>query len=165
MTTPATSQATLVRAGDAEMLDADPTSVITLLADPEHTGERLTSNRSLLKQGTDGAPPHLHKHSAEMFFILDGSLQMLIGNEVTVLNKDDFLVVPPGTPHAFAPAPGCDADVLVVLTPGRERFEYYRLLDRAHRGEATWAEVAATGDRFDNHYVDSPAWREARATA
>jgi quercetin dioxygenase-like cupin family protein len=165
MTPTATPQATLVRAHEAEVLDADPKSVITLLADPEHTGGRLTANRTLLKQGTDGAPPHMHKHSAETFLVLDGALQMLVGEEVTVLRKGDFLVVHPGTPHAFAPAAGSDADFLVVLTPGRDRFEYYRLLDKAHLGEVTWAEVAATGDRFDNHYVDSPAWRGARTAS
>lgn len=159
------TQTTLVRAGDAEVLDADPSSIITLLADPEHTGGRLTANRTLLKRGADGAPPHLHKHSAEMFLVLDGALRMLIGDEVTVLRKGDFLVVQPGVAHAFAPADDSGADFLVVLTPGRERFDYYRLLDKAHTGEVTWAEVAATGERFDNHYVDSPAWREARTAS
>ena len=103
---------TLVRAAQAEVLDSDPASVITLLLDPEHTG---------------GA-----------------------------------LFVPPGTPHAFAPADGQDADFLVVITPGKPRFGYYRLLEEVHRGEATWSQVSETQDRFDNHYVDSPVWAARR---
>src|SRR5690349_1589688 len=68
---------TLVRAAQAEVLDSDPASVITLLLDPEHTGGALTSNRTLLKNGTTGAPPHLHTGSGELFFVLDGALEML----------------------------------------------------------------------------------------
>ena len=47
--------------------------------------------------------------------------------------------------------------MLFVFTPGTARADYYRLLDRAHRGEAEWAEIAETQERFDNHYVESAA--------
>ncbi|WP_433550322.1 cupin domain-containing protein [Micromonospora zamorensis] len=149
---------TLVRAAQAEVLDSDPASVITLLLDPEHTDGALTSNRTLLKHGTDGAPPHLHTHSGELFFVLDGALEMLVGEELHTLHQGDMLFVPPSTPHAFAPAGSQDANFLVVITPGKPRFDYYRLLDKVHRGEATWQEVGETQDRYDNHYVDSPVW-------
>ena len=154
---------TLVRAAQAEVLNSDPASVITLLLDPEHTGGTLTSNRTLLKHGTDGAPPHLHAHSGELFFVLDGALEMLIGDELHTLGKGDALFVAPNTPHAFAPAAGRDADFLVVITPGRSRFGYYRLLDQVHQGRATWQDVGRTQDLYDNHYVDSPVWAARRA--
>jgi quercetin dioxygenase-like cupin family protein len=153
---------TLVRAAQAEVLDSDPASVITLLLDPEHTGGALTSNRTLLKQGTAGAPPHQHSRSGELFFVLGGALEVLVGTELQTLHEGDALFVPPGTPHAFAPADGQDADFLVVITPGKPRFDYYRLLDEVHRGEATWSQVGETQDRFDNHYVDSPVWTARR---
>ena len=149
---------TLVRAAQAEVLDSDPASVITLLLDPGHTGGALTSNRTLLRHGTAGAPPHLHTRSGELFFVLGGALELLVGEQLHALGPGDVLFVPPHTPHAFAPAGDADADFLVVITPGKPRFDYYRLLDRVHRGEATWDQVAATQDRFDNHYVDSPVW-------
>jgi quercetin dioxygenase-like cupin family protein len=155
---------TLVRAAQAEVLDSDPASVITLLLDPEHTGGALTSNRSRLEQGSAGAPPHRHTRSGELFFVLDGALEVLVGEELHTLHRGDALFVAPNQPHAFAPAAGHDADFLVVITPGKPRFDYYRLLDQVHRGEATWAEVGRTQDRFDNHYVESPVW-EARTAA
>jgi quercetin dioxygenase-like cupin family protein len=154
---------TLVRAARAEVLDSDPASVITLLLDPEHTGGVLTSNRTLLKHGADGAPPHLHRHSGELFFVLGGALEMLVGDELHTLTAGDALFVAPNTPHAFAPADGQDADFLVVITPGRPRFDYYRLLDEVHTGKATWREVGETQDRYDNHYVDSPVWSDRAA--
>jgi quercetin dioxygenase-like cupin family protein len=155
---------TLVRAAQAGVLDSDPASMITLLLDPEHTGGALTSNRTLLKNGAHGAPPHLHTRSGELFFMLDGVLEVLVGDELHLLRRGDTLFVPPNTPHAFAPAAGQDADFLVVIAPGKPRFDYYRLLDRVHQGEATWQEVGETQDRFDNHYVDSAVWAGRRRT-
>lgn len=67
-------------------------------------------------------------------------------------------------PYAFAAAPGRTADVLFVLTPGADRFVYLRLLGRVVRGEADPQEIKDSSERFDNHCVDSPAWREALAT-
>jgi len=148
----------LVRAGDAEVLDSDPSSVITLLADAGPTGGALTSNRSLLRDGNPGAPPHFHAHADELIFVLDGRLRMLLGEEILVLERGDFLLVPPYMPHAFASAPGHDADILVVFTPGTPRFDYYRLLDRVHRGEASWEDIAATQELYDNHYVQTTLW-------
>jgi mannose-6-phosphate isomerase-like protein (cupin superfamily) len=149
----------LVRATTAEVLAADPTAVITLLADAEQTGGRFASNRTRFGAGSAGAPPHFHTLGTEIFFVLDGAFQVLVGDVITDLTPGDMLAVPPGVHHAFGPAAGREADVLVTFVPGRERFEYYRLLDRVHRGEAGWDEVHASQDRFDNHYVDSPTWQ------
>lgn len=157
--------AVIVRAADAEALESDPGSVITLLADTDTTGGLLTSNRSLLREGSDGAPPHYHQRSAELFFMIGGALQVLLGDQVVTLQQGDLLVVPPGLPHAFAPAPGSDADVLFVFTPGTARFDYYRLLDRVYAGEAAVQEITETQERFDNHYVESEAWRRARGAS
>jgi quercetin dioxygenase-like cupin family protein len=148
----------LVRSADAEVLDGDPGGTITLLADATDTGGALTAHRSTFRAGAAGAPPHTHDRATELFLVLDGALRVLVDRDVTVLRAGDLLVVPPGVPHAFEAAPGADAEVLFVLAPARERAEYYRLLDRVHRGLAGWAEVGASQERFDNHYVDSPAW-------
>lgn len=145
----------LIRAKDAEFL---PASGVTLLADAADTGGLLTSNRSSFAEGSDGAPPHSHTHAAELFFVLGGKLEVLMGEEIHVLGAHDTLIVPPGVTHAFAPAPGETADVLFVYTPSKPRFDYYRLLERVYTGAADVAELARTQDRFDNNYAESPVW-------
>jgi mannose-6-phosphate isomerase-like protein (cupin superfamily) len=152
----------LLRAAAAETLDGDPHCAIALLADADTTAGLLTSNRSLMRAGSEGAPPHYHRRAAELFFMLDGRLEVLLDDRIDVLEAGDLLVVPPGMPHAFAPSADSDADVLFVFTPGTARFDYYRLLDKAHRGEADWSLITETQDRFDNHYVDSAIWAQAR---
>ncbi|MFV2118651.1 cupin domain-containing protein [Streptomyces sp. Act-28] len=153
-------QAVLTRHTDAETC-ADPSSVMTLLGESDDAPGGFTSYRSTFAEGAVGAPAHFHAKATELFFVISGSLRVLVGEEVTTLNAGDFLAVPPHTPHAFAAAPGAEADVLFVFTPGMGRFDYLRLLGRVMRGEADPKEIAESADRFDNHYVDSPVWRAA----
>ncbi|TDD34134.1 cupin domain-containing protein [Actinomadura sp. KC06] len=154
----------LVRRDEAEVLGTAP-GTMTLLADASATSGFLSSSRTALGRGKDGATPHYHRASAEMFFILDGRLQVLIGDEVVTAREGDLLVVPPHTPHAFAAPPDSAADVLIVLTPGVDRFDYFRLLDRIRHGQADPQEVLRTQERFDNHFVDNAAWSQARSAS
>jgi uncharacterized cupin superfamily protein len=164
MTTTHRIEELLVRHDDAELLDSDPNGTIRLLADTDATGGLLSSHRSTFKHGSDGAPPHYHADSAELFFVIDGELDVLVGETVKSLHTGDFLLVPPGLAHAFAASAEADADVLFGFVPGcTPRADYYRLLDRVHRGEASWQDIGDTQDLYDNHYVDSPAWA-ARGT-
>jgi quercetin dioxygenase-like cupin family protein len=157
--------ALITRSNEAEILDSDPNSVLALLADSGTTGGALTSNRTTFRHGANGAPPHFHTRASELFFVLSGSLQVLVDDGLITLGTGDTLVVPPNTPHAFGATAGEDADVLFVFTPGMDRFDYYRLLDRVQRGEADPKEIGASQERFDNHYVNSPVWRQARSAS
>ncbi|MFE7638905.1 cupin domain-containing protein [Kitasatospora sp. NPDC057518] len=163
-TAPATTTAApvLTRCAEAEIC-ADPSSTMTLLADSAPGEGGFTVYRSTFAAGAPGAPAHFHTRAWELFFVIGGSLRVLVGEEVTVLGAGDFLAVPPHTPHAFAAAPGSEADVLCVFAPGMDRFDYLRLLGSVMRGETAPGAIAASSERFDNHYVDSPAWRAALA--
>jgi len=152
----------LVRAHDAERLGAGRTRTV-LLADSDTTNGAVSANRAILQAGADGPPPHFHRRSAEVFFVLDGSLTALAGDEVVTLEKGDFLSVPAGTPHAFGASPGADADVLIVFSPAAaKRFEYFRLADKVIRGQADVAEILAAQERFDNHFLHNALWQAAR---
>ena len=54
---------------------------------------------------TDMAPgrgPDLHRHPyEEVFVILDGEATFTLGDEQRVAGRGDFVVAPPGVPHAF----------------------------------------------------------------
>ncbi|MEU9999123.1 cupin domain-containing protein [Streptomyces sp. NPDC050848] len=157
-----TSAATpvLVRAEEAETLQDGATSLITLLADANATGGAVTANRATLHKGSPGAPAHFHTRATEMFYVLSGSMRILLDDQVLTLGQGDFLTVPPTVPHAFAPAPDSEAEMLVVFTPGMDRFDYYRLLERVYRGEASVQDIRDSSEQFDNHYFESPIWQQ-----
>ena len=88
---------------------------------------------------------------------------MLAGERVLTAAEGDLVVVPPGTVHAFAAAPASEADLLIILTPGVERFEYFRHLQRIATGEASLESILEVQDLYDNHFDDSPVWQRALA--
>lgn len=72
-------------------------------------------------------------------------------------------MVPPGLPHAFAAAPGCDADLLIVITPGVERFEYFRHLARIGSGAQPRESLLEVQALYDTFFGESAVWRQARS--
>ncbi|MFI9456081.1 cupin domain-containing protein [Amycolatopsis sp. NPDC052450] len=155
-----TREAVLVRAAETETVGAAPTFV-TLLADVSTTGGVLSSARTQLGVGADGAAPHYHTGSSEMFFMLGGKLEVLVGEEIVTVAEGDMLVVPPLTTHAFRAAADSTADVLIVFIPGVERFDFFRLLEKVGHGEATVQDLLDSQEKFDNHFVESPVWTES----
>ncbi|MEV6766822.1 cupin domain-containing protein [Streptomyces sp. NPDC051105] len=156
---PKFDESVIVREADAEVMGGDPTRV-QLLADSSATGGALSTVRVTLGEGADGAVPHLHRNSAEMFYLLDGAAELLSGDDVVTAERGDLVVVPPGKPHAFAAVPGSTADILIVITPGVERFEYFRHLQRLRLGEVTLESLLEVQELYDNHYLKSVAWEQ-----
>ncbi|MFC3964945.1 cupin domain-containing protein, partial [Nocardia jiangsuensis] len=113
-------------------------------------------------RGADGAAPHYHTRSDELFYIADGELQLLAGDRIVTVGAGGSVLVPRHMPHAFGAAPDSGARILIALVPGVRRFEYFRLLERISRGESDFAELAASQEEYDNHFVDAPAWWRER---
>ncbi|MHC3474101.1 cupin domain-containing protein [Streptomyces sp. 7R007] len=158
---PKFDETVLVRDAEAEVVGGAPVAV-KLLADSSATGGALSTVRVTLAEGADGARPHTHHHSAEMFYLLDGALDVLSGEDVVTVGPGDLIVVPPDRPHAFAAVPGAPADLLIVITPGVERFEYFRHLQRIRLGEVAPESLLDVQELYDNHFLHSHAWEARR---
>jgi quercetin dioxygenase-like cupin family protein len=158
---PTFNGSTITRAAEAEIVGS-PTAKIQLLADSSATGGALSTVRVTLDKGADGAKPHRHDRSAEMFYVLDGALQILSGNEVIRAEEGDVIVVPPRLPHAFSAERGASAEILIVIAPGVERFEYFRQLTRIARGEEPPESLRDVQDLYDTYFLSSPEWEAAR---
>lgn len=71
-----------------------------ILVTGEDTGGRYSLMYEALPKGS-GAPPHKHTWSDEHFYILDGEITFLVGQEIRRSGKGDFVFVPRNTRHAF----------------------------------------------------------------
>ena len=151
----------VIHAAEAEVVSA-PNVKVRLLADSSDTGGALSTVRVSLAKGADGARPHRHEKSAEMFYILDGRVQVLSGTDVIRAEAGDVIVVPPRLPHAFAAERSSSADILIIITPGVERFEYFRQLTRIARGEERPENLQDVQELYDNYFLRSPEWEAAR---
>jgi hypothetical protein len=88
---------------------------------------------------------------------------VLAGDRVVTAGRGDLVVVPPGLAHAFAAAPGEDADILVVITPGIERFEYFRHLERIAYGRVPPESLVEVQELYDTYLRSSTAWDAGRS--
>ncbi|MFI6585927.1 cupin domain-containing protein [Embleya sp. NPDC050493] len=159
---PGFDDSVLVRSNDAEVIGRAPTTV-RLLADSSSTGGALSTQRVTLADGANGATPHRHSQSAELFYLLDGTAQLLSGDRVVTAEKGDVVIVPPGLDHAFGAAPGEDADILIVITPGIERFEYFRHLERIAYGKVPPESLLDVQELYDTHFTTSENWNRSRS--
>ncbi|WP_329095955.1 cupin domain-containing protein [Actinomadura citrea] len=157
-----TGSALLVRGGEAELLGLPSGGGFGLLTDSEETGAALSASRLTLADGADGAQPHRHLLSSEFFYVLDGAAEFLLGDEIQPLGKGDFLVIPPGLPHAFGAVRGSGADLLVGITPGVQRFGYFRMLQRVAEGRDRPESLIPVQERYDVHFLDGATWQIAR---
>ncbi|MVU78278.1 cupin domain-containing protein [Nocardia sp. ET3-3] len=153
-----TSRAAAIRQPqDAEVL-ATATASVRLLIDSNEAGGSSSTIEVTLGKGADGATPHYHTLSDELFYVADGELQVWAGDKMATVGAGGAIVVPKFMPHAFGAAPESTARILIALTPGVERHGYFRFLERLAQGQATPADIQAAQEDFDNHFIDEPRW-------
>jgi quercetin dioxygenase-like cupin family protein len=88
----------------------------------EQTGGRLTAIENEIAPG-DGPPLHTHAHEDESWYVIEGELRFMLGDQLSSAPAGSFVFVPRGTPHCFQNAGDSPARILVMFNPsGMERF-------------------------------------------
>lgn len=72
----------------------------------------------------EGAGPHFHKEHVDVFYVLEGELEVINGTETVRAGPGTSVVVPPGIVHGFR-GPG-DARYLNIHAPDGGFIEYIR---------------------------------------
>ena len=90
---------------------------MTLKATGESTGRSLVLLENLTAPG-GGPPPHIHIHEDEFWYVLDGTFEIRIGNDVHTVGPGGFAYAPRGTLHNFRNTAETPSRVLVGFTPG-----------------------------------------------
>jgi mannose-6-phosphate isomerase-like protein (cupin superfamily) len=63
-------------------------------------GVSVSSSLAVLEQGA-GAPLHFHEEVDEVIVMIEGTLDLRIGDERFLVGKDQTISIPARTPHAF----------------------------------------------------------------
>ena len=90
---------------------------MTLMATAARTGGSLTLLENLTAPG-GGPPPHVHTREDEFFYVLDGTFEIRIGDDVHALGPGGFAFVPRGTAHNFRNTADTASRILVGFSPG-----------------------------------------------
>ncbi|OLY92034.1 hypothetical protein BUE76_09090 [Cnuella takakiae] len=67
----------------------------------EHTNGQFCCQEISLKPKYAGPPPHLHKDLDEIMYVLEGSVQVMVGDTVTEVSAGDYHLRPHGIVHTF----------------------------------------------------------------
>ena len=119
-------------------------------------GGRIAAIEVVTPAGVPGPPPHHHEDADEFFYVIEGRLGVMSGDEWTALAAGGYASVPRGTVHTFRNDGPGDVRVISGFEPqGFERFflEYGVAVDEpgafeSSVSEATIARVVEGCARF-----------------
>ena len=87
-------------------------------ADEAETQERYCVSEWWLRPQTDGPGAHLHEHNDEIFYVLAGTPEILVGEQWVTLERGGFVLIPRGIMHDFRNPANEEAGLLNVFIPG-----------------------------------------------
>ena len=91
----------VLRPGEGEGIQLRQSSAV-IKAGMETTDGRFALVETTLEPGFPGPKPHVHRETLDMFYVLEGTLAMELGEETLDLHAGSFVLVPPGTAHTFS---------------------------------------------------------------
>jgi quercetin dioxygenase-like cupin family protein len=96
-----------------------------------------------------GARPHFHKTFSESFYVLEGEITLLDGDEWVKATEGDFLYVPVDRPHAFRNDSDEPVRMLILFSPGIARENFF--LEVGNAKDLSPEELKAFYERHDQY--------------
>lgn len=88
------------------------------LADSEETADTYSISEWWLEPGQPGPGAHSHEANDDIFYVIEGTMTFLAGDETIHAEKGAFLRIPPGVVHDFSNTSEACAGVLNIYIPG-----------------------------------------------
>jgi mannose-6-phosphate isomerase-like protein (cupin superfamily) len=87
-------------------------------ADGAETDDRYCVSEWWLEAGERGPGPHHHDENVEMFYVIEGTMSFLTGEEWLDAPRGSFLRIPEGVTHDFENRSDARAGALNLFIPG-----------------------------------------------
>ncbi|MCT4034468.1 cupin domain-containing protein [Elizabethkingia anophelis] len=87
-------------------------------ADENETDEKYSISEWWLEPNSDGAGAHQHEDNDEVFYVLEGTTSILIGDKWIDADRGTFIRIPAKTVHDFANRTDKRTGVLNFFVPG-----------------------------------------------
>jgi mannose-6-phosphate isomerase-like protein (cupin superfamily) len=92
--------------------------ISTVKAGGAETGGAVSIHEQWHGPDDTGVPRHFHKQLDEMYYVLEGEMRFLLGEEEIVAGPGTFLYIPHGTVHAWRPTGTGSVRQLLIAIPG-----------------------------------------------
>lgn len=103
--------------GEGRSYQAGPMFAV-FKADGAETEDAYCVSEWWLEAGDHGPGPHSHPENVELFYVVEGTMSFLAGEQWIDAPRGSFLRIPTGTTHDFANRSPARAGVLNVYIPG-----------------------------------------------
>ncbi len=137
------SEAALHRSGEGERIEPGPGARGLVKAGADDGIGSFSLIEFELDPGAPGPPPHHHEHLTDSFYVLDGTLTVLLGDERHEAAAGSYALIPPGNVHTVSnPGDGTVRFLNVTAPGGLERY----LRELAAAEPADFPAIAARHD-------------------
>jgi quercetin dioxygenase-like cupin family protein len=115
--------ANVVRRNEGKQINLGPTKLL-VKEDGTFTRNSLSFIEVEVQPGFNLPPKHIHRGFEELFYILEGELEFIAGEEVIYTSSGDQITIPAGVPHTYGNKSGKSARLLIIHTnPMAKYFE------------------------------------------
>jgi len=105
----------------------------------------------------DGPPQHIHKTEDEAFYVLEGEMNVLVGERIIRATAGSFVFIPRGTVHTVSRTGQEPAKALTIFSPpGFERFFAEAVGVDVTDTEAYVAKATALAEKYNMDIVGPP---------
>ena len=87
-------------------------------ADGPETDDSYCISEWWLEAGDSGPGPHSHEENVEIFYVIEGTMSFLAGDEWIDAPRGSFLRIPAGVTHDFENRSAATAGALNLFLPG-----------------------------------------------
>jgi mannose-6-phosphate isomerase-like protein (cupin superfamily) len=92
-------------------------TTMRLIATAATTGGRFTVGEQVTPAGW-GPPRHIHSREDEIFYIIEGTYELRVGDERRTVSAGACAILPRDVPHGFRNVVSTPGRLLFVITPG-----------------------------------------------
>ena len=143
-------QATIVTPEQAEPIKPFGLDMKVLLT-TEATGGAVSVIMGWHKPG-EGPPDHLHFNQEEMFFVVEGTYELTVGDRTSTVGPGTIVFIPRNVVHRFRNVGDTTACMLDWSLPGGQDHYFKAISDLAASDGFTGEKALEISNRFDTHF-------------
>jgi quercetin dioxygenase-like cupin family protein len=158
MTLPAPKDPKILHQGEGRYVTIGEKAKCTFKILGEETEGHFGLFEFAMEPGAGGAKPHIHRKLTEIFYVVEGEVELIAGEERTIGKPGSLLLVPPGQVHGFSNSATMHSTLLILFCPADRREGYFEGLaeltkDGRHPSREELLELM---HRYDQEPVDEP---------
>jgi mannose-6-phosphate isomerase-like protein (cupin superfamily) len=92
--------------------------ITTVKAAASDTSGKVSVHEEWHGADDTGVPRHFHHYEDQMYYVLEGDMRFLVGQEELVAGPGTFIYLPHGTVHAWRPVGTGPVRQLLIAIPG-----------------------------------------------